>query len=122
MALHVSIDRCERVEGLFYEVNHGEFGPIQVYDIAFRAVTHDGKVWEHKKHVVKGWYENEDGFACPNRNSGKEADAFVTKVLERGRINLDYWKEVEPEPAYDLEDRLRDDAYREQWERRYGEW
>ena len=75
-----------------------------------------GKTYRHKSFYASGSGINPDGIPCVLR-SRDEAQAFASRVNERGVIDLAYWEEVvEDKSAPSLEERWADEARRERQE------
>ncbi len=89
--MKITIKFAEAVESDLYEVTHGEFGPIHVYDVFVWAQCVNGTWFAHKTFKQVGWYNNEDGLASPNRHAKRDGERFACKVEDRGFIDSAHW-------------------------------
>lgn len=92
MTARLAILYCTLLEGRFFEVRGGEDGPLQVFKTYFVATLADGRRFILDTFFVPGHYVSEDdGFAIPNRNWKREAEAFCVKVEAVGSIDPTRW-------------------------------
>jgi hypothetical protein len=95
----IAILNCTWMHGNLYTVM-GEDELLYVADTFFTALGADGVVYVLDTHRIPGFRRDDEGCACPNRNYKAEADAFASRVEQRGSIDPARWSRyVEETPA-----------------------